>query len=32
VTKGLQAGEKIITEGIQKVRPGQTVQVSEASS
>jgi membrane fusion protein, multidrug efflux system len=29
VTKGLQAGEKVITEGIQKVRPGQVVQATE---
>jgi membrane fusion protein, multidrug efflux system len=30
VTKGLAAGELVITEGIQKVRPGQVVQPSEA--
>ncbi len=29
VTKGLSAGEKIITEGVQKVRPGQAVQATE---
>jgi membrane fusion protein, multidrug efflux system len=29
VTKGLQAGEKVITEGVQKVRPGQVVQTTE---
>jgi membrane fusion protein (multidrug efflux system) len=29
VTKGLSAGEKVITEGIQKVRPGQVVQATE---
>jgi membrane fusion protein, multidrug efflux system len=29
VTKGLSAGDKIITEGIQKVRPGQIVQATE---
>jgi membrane fusion protein (multidrug efflux system) len=29
VTKGLSAGEKVITEGIQKVRPGQAVQATE---
>jgi membrane fusion protein, multidrug efflux system len=29
VAKGLSAGEKIITEGIQKVRPGQVVQATE---
>ena len=29
VTKGLSAGEKIITEGVQKVRPGQVVQPTE---
>jgi membrane fusion protein (multidrug efflux system) len=32
VTKGLQAGEKVITEGIQKVRPGQVVQATEIKS
>lgn len=30
VTKGLDAGELVITEGIQKVRPGQVVQATEA--
>ena len=30
VTKGLAAGDLVITEGIQKVRPGQTVQATEA--
>jgi membrane fusion protein (multidrug efflux system) len=29
VTKGLSPGEKIITEGVQKVRPGQVVQATE---
>lgn len=29
VTKGLKAGEKVITEGMQKVRPGQVVQATE---
>jgi membrane fusion protein (multidrug efflux system) len=29
VTKGLSPGEKIITEGVQKVRPGQVVQAIE---
>ncbi len=28
VTKGLQAGDKVIVEGVQKVRPGSTVQPS----
>jgi membrane fusion protein (multidrug efflux system) len=32
VTKGLQAGEKVITEGVQKVRPGQAVQATEIRS
>ena len=31
VVKGLSTGEKVMTEGIQKVRPGQTVQASEAA-
>lgn len=30
VTKGLAAGDKVVTQGIQKVRPGQVVQASEA--
>jgi membrane fusion protein (multidrug efflux system) len=30
VTKGLAAGDLVITEGIQKVRPGQAVQATEA--
>jgi membrane fusion protein (multidrug efflux system) len=30
VTKGLAAGEPVITEGVQKVRPGQTVRPTEA--
>jgi membrane fusion protein (multidrug efflux system) len=30
VTKGLTAGEQVITEGIQKVRPGQVVNAAEA--
>jgi membrane fusion protein, multidrug efflux system len=30
VTKGLTAGERVITEGVQKVRPGQVVQATEA--
>lgn len=29
VDKGLEAGERVITEGIQKVRPGQTVEPNE---
>jgi membrane fusion protein, multidrug efflux system len=29
VTKGLKAGEKVITEGVQKVRPGDVVQTTE---
>ena len=29
VRKGLAAGERMITEGIQKVRPGQVVQAAE---
>jgi membrane fusion protein (multidrug efflux system) len=29
VTKGLHAGEKVIIEGVQKVRPGQVVQATE---
>jgi membrane fusion protein (multidrug efflux system) len=29
VLKGLSAGETVITEGIQKVRPGQVVQATE---
>jgi membrane fusion protein (multidrug efflux system) len=32
VTKGLTAGERVIVEGIQKVRPGQIVQATEAKS
>jgi membrane fusion protein (multidrug efflux system) len=32
VTKGLKAGEKIITEGVQKVRPGDAVHVTEAKA
>lgn len=32
VTKGLTAGERVIVEGIQKVRPGQLVQATEAKS
>jgi membrane fusion protein (multidrug efflux system) len=32
VTKGLKAGEKVITEGVQKVRPGQVVQATEMKS
>src|SRR5262245_58136050 len=31
VVKGLSAGERVMTEGIQKVRPGQTVQANEAA-
>ena len=31
VTKGLQKGDKIIVQGIQKVRPGQVVRVKELS-
>jgi membrane fusion protein (multidrug efflux system) len=29
VIKGLQSGDLVITEGIQRVRPGQVVQASE---
>jgi hypothetical protein len=29
VRKGLAANERVITEGIQKVRPGQAVQATE---
>ena len=29
VSKGLKAGEKVITEGVQRVRPGQVVQATE---
>ena len=29
VVKGLTAGEKVITDGVQKVRPGQVVQATE---
>ena len=32
VTKGLKAGEKIITEGVQKVRPGEVVQTTEVKA
>jgi membrane fusion protein (multidrug efflux system) len=32
VRKGLQPGDKVITEGVQKVRPGQTVEMTEAKS
>jgi membrane fusion protein (multidrug efflux system) len=32
VIKGLKAGEKVITEGVQKVRPGQVVQATEVKS
>ena len=31
VEKGLEPGEKVITEGVQKVRPGAPVTVSEAA-
>ena len=31
VTKGLSEGERVVTEGIQKVRPGQVVQPTEIS-
>ena len=30
VTKGLHAGEQVVTEGMQKVRPGQVVDATEA--
>jgi membrane fusion protein (multidrug efflux system) len=30
VSKGLAAGDRVVTEGVQKVRPGQQVQASEA--
>jgi membrane fusion protein, multidrug efflux system len=32
VSKGLAAGDRVVTEGVQKVRPGQQVQASEAVS
>ena len=32
VTKGLKAGERVITEGVQKVRPGDAVQTTEAKA
>jgi membrane fusion protein (multidrug efflux system) len=32
VTKGLSAGEKVITEGAQKVRPGDVVQVTQVNA
>jgi len=32
ITKGLKAGEEVITEGIQRVRPGQVVNPAEAKS
>jgi membrane fusion protein (multidrug efflux system) len=32
VLKGLTAGEKVITEGVQKVRPGQVVEATEVKS
>lgn len=32
VTKGLAAGERVIVEGIQKVRPGQVVQATEVKA
>ncbi len=32
VTKGLAAGERVVTEGIQRVRPGQVVQPNEAAA
>lgn len=32
VLSGLQAGQRIITEGVNQVRPGQTVQVSEQAT
>jgi membrane fusion protein (multidrug efflux system) len=31
VTKGLKAGEKVITQGVQKVRPGQIVEATEVA-
>jgi multidrug efflux pump subunit AcrA (membrane-fusion protein) len=31
VKDGLKAGERVVVEGIQKVRPGQTVQATEAA-
>ena len=31
VTKGLKAGEKVITQGVQKVRPGQVVEATEVA-
>jgi membrane fusion protein (multidrug efflux system) len=31
VTKGLEAGDLVITEGVQKVRPGQVVQATEVN-
>ena len=32
VMEGLKAGEKVIVDGLQKVRPGQTVQASATKS
>jgi membrane fusion protein (multidrug efflux system) len=32
VSKGLAAGDRVVTEGVQKVRPGQQVQAAEAVS
>lgn len=32
VAEGLRAGEKVIVEGVQKVRPGQAVQATEAAA
>jgi membrane fusion protein, multidrug efflux system len=32
VIKGLKAGEKVVTEGVQKVRPGDVVQTTEAKA
>jgi membrane fusion protein, multidrug efflux system len=31
VTKGLAAGDRVVTEGIQKVRPGQVVDATETA-
>jgi hypothetical protein len=32
VTSGLQEGDRVITAGVQKVRPDQVVQIAEAMS
>ena len=32
VTEGLRAGDRVIVEGVQKVRPGAPVRIAEAST